>query len=256
LIGSLNSYSTAKGELTYRSNAKERFKTIEKFIEVLLSYIHNISDDEEKKMLTLLGSGADTKWLRFFQTIIHNNFPDYNPVELEDWRERQDEQLQDEGRKYGVVIEKRMKRLVLDKIQTIYKENWELEINSIKRECLKRAEEENERNYKEGLSKKNVVWTEMFNINDYKTIVEKYWTTKPDEVVEKLSFRTFEDDFSIDAGLGFHKKTDKTKWISYFNAHRNLWAHEGTKEKRLNREEVNFLHLIHKHFENLIESYK
>jgi DNA sulfur modification protein DndB len=33
-----------------------------------------------------------------------------------------------------------------------------------------------------------------------------------------------------------------------FSSLRNLWAHEGTKEKGLNQHEVDFLHSIHDHF--------
>jgi DNA sulfur modification protein DndB len=141
--------------------------------------------------------------------------------------------------------------MVLDKIKFLYKDDWELEINSIKRECSKRAEEENEKNYKEGLKKKNVQWTEMFNINDYKAIIEKYWTKTPEKIDEKIAFKTFEQQFSVDVGYGFHSKAEKIKWVSFFNSYRNLWAHEGTKEKRLNKEEVNFLEKINQHFETL-----
>lgn len=249
LIGSINSFLTDKGIADFSTSSKERFGLVEKYLKGLLDYIKAIPKEEEEKQLALLGSQADIKWLRFFQTIINSQFNDYEPVELIAWKEMHDEQLQDEGRKYGVTIEKHMKRIVLEKIQFLYKEDWELEINSIKRECMKRAEEENEKNYKEGLKKKNVQWTEMFNITDYKVIIEKYWTKVPSSEEEKLNFRTFEGDFAINVGHGFHSKPEKLKWISFFNSYRNLWAHEGTKEKRLNREEVQFLEAIHSHFE-------
>jgi len=248
LIGSLNAFITDKGLVNYNTTSKERFSEIEKYLKVLLDYLRIISKEEEQKQLALLGSTADTKWLRFFQTIVNSNFTDYEPTELVAWKEMHDEQLQDEGRKYGVMIEKNMKRIVLEKIQFLYKDDWELEINSIKRECLKRAEEENEKNYKEGLKKKNVQWTEMFNINDYKWIIEKYWTKVPENDIEKADFRTFEKEFAINVGYGFHSKPEKLKWISFFNSYRNLWAHEGTKEKRLNKEEVQFLEKVHSHF--------
>ena len=214
----------------------------------MLEYLKSISKEEEEKQFTFIGTGGDLRWLRFFQTIVNDAYPDYYPLELVDWKERQDERLQDEGRKYGVAIEKQMKRIVLHKIEYLYKENWELEINSIKRECSKRAEEENEKNYKEGLNKKNVQWTEMFNINDYKTIIEKYWTNVPNNNIEKVGFKPFQEEFSIDVGAGFHSKSEKIKWISYFNSYRNLWAHEGTKEKRLNKDEVGFLKKVYEHF--------
>jgi DNA sulfur modification protein DndB len=250
LIGNLNSFMAEKEEVDYNTTSKERFTKIEKYLKVLLDYLQVIPKEEADKQLALLGSTADTKWLRFFQSIVNSKFNEYEPAELIAWKEMHDEQLQDEGRKYGVTIEKHMKRIVLEKIKFLYKDDWELEINSIKRECLKRAEEENEKNYKEGLKKKNVQWTEMFNINDYKWIIEKYWTKIPESDSEKVNFKTFEHDFSIDAGFGFHSKAEKLKWISFFNSYRNLWAHEGTKEKRLNKEEVQFLETIHSNFEN------
>ena len=131
-------------------------------------------------------------------------------------------------------------------MQILYGEDWELEINSIKRECQNRAEQEMEKNYKEGLGKKNIPWTEMFNINDYKTIIEKYWSKTPEKA--DLSFITFEKEFSIDIGEGTGSRAKCLKWISYFNSYRNLWAHEGTKEKRLNKDEVEFIEKIHCHF--------
>ncbi len=247
LIGSLNTYLTEKGKLDIKSTPGERFEQMKLFIQSLLEYLSNIDKDEETKQLSILGSRADIKWLRFFQSIVNTKYPEYNPEELIDWKERQNEELQNEGRQYGVAIEKRIKMLVLDKLQFLFKEDWELEINSIKTACQARANAENEKNYKEGLSKKKVDWTEMFNINDYKKIIEDYWVKKPINKEEQAKFKTFENDFAIEIGIGKNKK-DMIKWLSHFNSYRNLWAHEGTKEKRLNREEVGFLEKIYKHF--------
>jgi DNA sulfur modification protein DndB len=249
LIGSLNKFLTEKGILNTDSIPKERFEGIEKYLASLLEHFKSINKEEEQKLLSHLGSTADLKWLRHFQMIINSYFNEYKPIELVDWMERQDEALQDEGRKYGVAIEKHMKKIVLQNIKLLFKENWELEINSIKRECLKRAEEEKERNYKEGLTPKEIHWTEMFNIFDYKDIIKKYWTKTPAENLNPIdNFKTFQQEFSIDIGEGFNSTAERIKWISRFNSYRNMWAHEGTKEKRLNREEVKFLEMIYSHF--------
>ena len=56
---------------------------------------------------------------------------------------------------------------------------------------------------------------------------------------------SFEQHFSIDIGHGFNSKADKIKWISFFNTLRNNWAHEGTKEKGLNKSDVELLIKIH-----------
>jgi DNA sulfur modification protein DndB len=246
LIGSLNSFETQKGHLNLRSTPTERFEAIEKYLNCVLEQIKNIDSKEEDNMLNAYGTGADVKWLRFFQTFVNRRFKEYDPVELIDWKERQDEALQNEGRKYGVDIEKYIKQRIIGKLNDLFGTNWDIEIGKIQRECENRAKEEIERQYKEGLGRRVISWTEMFTISDYKDIIEKYWTTSPDPKLAE--FKTFLDEFSIDVGHGFNSKKERIKWISLFNSYRNVWAHEGSKEQRLNREEVNFLKLIHEHF--------
>lgn len=247
LIDSLNKFLIDKNIITKSLEIEKRFPHIKIYLKTLLDYLKNeIPQDEKEKQLSLLGAGADTKWLRFFQSVINKKHSEYYPSELIDWNERQDEELQNKGRSMGIVIEKRMKTIVLDKMKKLYEDDWELEINSIKRECQSRAEQEMEKNYKDGLGRKKIDWTEMFNINDYKSIIEKYWTKTPD--IENSGFLTFEKEFTIDIGEGIGSKAKSLKWISFFNSYRNLWAHEGTKEKRLNKEEVNFIEGIYNHF--------
>lgn len=245
LIGSLNKYETSKGSIKVSTSPKDRFSAIEKYLKVFLDRLSRLDADERERLLGKLGSGAENVWLRSYQTFVHKKFSDFDPTELIDWRERQDDDLQSAGRKLGIKIERYMKGQIIKKLKKLFDENWDLEIGSIQRECDKRAREEQEKQYKDGLGRNNIPWTDMFFITDYKKIIEKYWTTQPKE--ESGVFTTFEDDFAIDAGFGFQSKSDKVKWISVFNSHRNLWAHEGTKEKRLNREEVKFLQSIHDH---------
>ena len=134
---------------------------------------------------------------------------------------------------------------MLEKLKTLFGSDWELEINSIKRACSNRAEEEKEKAYKNGLKVPETHWTEMFFVLDYKKIVEDYWGATPDS---EENFTTFSQEFSIDVGMGFNSKKDRTKWMMIFNQYRNLWAHEGSKEKGLNREEVQFLEKVHRSF--------
>ncbi len=86
-------------------------------------------------MLNYYGTGADTKWLRYFQTLVNNRFKDFEPIELIDWKERQDDALQEEGRKYGVEVERTMKHKVIEKLKQLFGENWDIEIGKIQREC-------------------------------------------------------------------------------------------------------------------------
>ena len=85
--------------MTKKSKPQERFDQMEQYLAALLEGINSISKAKEDSLLTLIGAGADVKWLRFFQSLINERFDEYNPKELIEWKERNDTNLQDEGRK-------------------------------------------------------------------------------------------------------------------------------------------------------------
>lgn len=247
LLGSLNIFETNKKNIDVLTSPDYRLNSVSKYIDVLMNKIRNLTKDDEDRLLSKLGQGAEIYWLRYFQFLINSAYPEFIPEGLSDWRERQDSALQDEGRKLGTGIEKFIKANIIDNLKILYKDDWELEIGSIQRECEKRAREEMEKRYKDNLPKEPISWTDMFVINDYKTIIEKYWSKKPEPL--QVDFKSFEELFSIDVGHGFNSKAERTKWISFFNSLRNNWAHEGTKEKGLNRGDVDLLNKIQNHFE-------
>ncbi len=243
LVGSLNRWLCVdKGLLSQHSTVPERLDSIEKFIVALVEALDEMSDDEFDSMSGSYGTSGEMYWFRTFQMLLHKRFQDFEPKELIKWKERQDSDLQDGGRSCGVEIERAIKRNLLQKLKRLFGRNWELEINSIKRKCLDRAEEEREKHYKEGLRNKSVDWTEMFTIMEYKSIIEKYWSRNAENDPD---FTTFSNDYSLDIGEGMNSKASSIKWLSRFNSLRNLWAHEGTKDKGLSREEVIFIKNIH-----------
>ena len=242
LIGSLLNFEAERsGSLLDVSN-DERFERIEKYLVALFETLKADEHVLSENLLGKLGTGAEIGWLRNFQNEIHKKFTEYAPPELDDWKERQNQELQDTGRNAGIEIERHIKRIVLSNLKTLFADFWELEIASIKRKCEERASEQMERNYKEGLGKTNIIWTDQFTLSDYKTIIEKYWVKKPEE--NPAGFHSFEEHFAVDTGHGFNSKAEKLKWFSRLNSLRNTWAHEGTKDKGLNLEEVEFLELI------------
>lgn len=242
LIGDLHAFEFNRGSISIKSDTEQRMEVIRKYLVVLFKSLQNINSEDAEILTVKLGSGAQTTWLRFFQEGVHNNFSDYNPPELQDWKERQDKALQTEGRELGTQIERHMKNFIIDQLKALFGDNWDIEIGAIQRECETRAKEQMEKNYKEGLGRHEILWTDQFFIKDYKKIIEKYWTKKPEN---QPNAESFEQHFSIDIGLGFNSKTEKIKWISIFNTLRNNWAHEGTKDKGLNKSEVETLLKIH-----------
>jgi DNA sulfur modification protein DndB len=248
LVGSINKYLCENGVVSIKTSSKERFEKCEKYLTVLMEAIRLLNKEEEDKILRIQGQGAEKDWLYFFQEKINDRLPEFTTKELIEWKERQDVGLQDKGRTYGVAIEKKMKSLILNNLKILFKENWDLEIGSIKRKCSDEADKEIEKQYKETGIRPKIDWTEMFMIYDYKKIITDFWTKMPSESVD--GFKNFHDLFSIDIGEKFNSTAERTKWISKFNSYRNVWAHEGSKERTLNKDEVMFLEKIYLHFYN------
>ncbi len=242
ILGSLIQFEYNNRRISSKLKPEDKFEVIQPYIVSLLTEINNLPDDDADKVLIVRGGGADTAWFMFFQSLINKVHPKFSPDDLIEWKERQDDNLQSEGRTLGIEIETYIKSTVIDKLKRLFGDNWDIEIGSIQRECQSRAREQIEKDYKEGLGRKNIEWTEMFFINDYKTIISKYWSKITEETHN--DFATFEQDFALDIGMGFNSKVEKLKWLSIFNSYRNLWAHEGTKEKRLNKKEVSMLKKI------------
>ena len=242
ILGDLHAFESARGTISIKSTTDQRIDVLDKYLATLFKALQSISPDDAEVLTGKLGSGAETTWLRIFQSYVHAKFDEYNPAELQDWRERQDKALQTEGRELGTNIERHMKHFIIDQLKALFGNNWDIEIGSIQRDCESRAKEQMEKNYKEGLGRQEIHWTEQFYIKDYKAIIEKYWSKKPDNAP---GAKSFEHHFSIDVGHGFSSKSDKVKWISLFNSLRNNWAHEGTKEKGLNKSDVELLAKIH-----------
>ncbi len=243
LVSSLNDYETDRGDVSHKTLPEERFASIEKYLNALMKELRNLPKEYQEYLRVKLGQSSGKVWFKHFQMMVNKNFPTYEPLDLVDWKERQDKELQNKGREIGVNIEKHIKNTVIGRLKELFGENWDIEIGAIQRDCEKRAKEEMEKRYRETNERVEILWTDQFFITDYKKIIEKYWTKESSDADE--GDKSFEQLFSIDVGFGFNSKSEKIKWLSLFNSHRNSWAHEGTKEKGLNKEEVDFLRKVH-----------
>ena len=240
LIGSAHQYLIDKGVLSKSSSNEDRQYEITKFIEVLCNYLQNKIKEEEKAYLKeVYGGGADVKWLRFYQQIIHYEIPDYYPLELIEWQEMQDSTLQEEGRKYGRNIVKQLRNDVIVHLKALYGEKWELEISPIKRACIDRAEKQKEKYYKEVGDEMELDWKDVMDVSEFKIIIERNWSKTNPNITD---FKSFEEKYSFDIGEGNHTKAEKTKWLSYLNSYKDLW---NSDNKRLTKAEVDRLKAIY-----------
>jgi DNA sulfur modification protein DndB len=239
LISDLRSFLIDTGDLYKSSSVVESADAITKYLKALMEGLLKLSDDEKEKMLSIQGARAETVWLRTYQDIINKEFPSYNPPKLIEWRETQDKQLQEKGRALGQSVITEIRGKVISQLKDLFGKHWDLEINSIKNVCTKRANDLMAKYHKEGVDFEEIDWTDMLEMSELKTIIERYWSK---EKLDVPSFQTFETLFSFDIGEGFSTKAEKTKWLSVLSSYKDLWSSDN---KGLNRSQVEKLETIH-----------
>ena len=103
-------------------------------------------------------------------------------------------------------------------------------------------------NHNLGIRDKTYVWTDYFQVLDYKKLIVKNWGKETDK--ETDDYETFQSKFSVDLGEGVRTQNLALTWIEKFNSFRKIVAHEGTKEIGLNLEEVDLLEEIYEQLTN------
>lgn len=122
---------------------------------MLFEALKTLTPEDAEVLTGKLGSSAEATWLRFFQGYIDNKFADYNKA------------LQTQGWEIATQIERHMKNFIITQLKALFGENWDIEIGTIQRECEVRAKEQMEKDYKDGLGRREIPWTEQFFIKDY-----------------------------------------------------------------------------------------
>ena len=234
LIGALNKHLIYTEKLKQKSTVTEQILAMSQYFNCLCAYLSNLPEEHRNTLFVVKGQGADTTWLYMFENAINEQFPDFEPSGLKEWKETKDEKLQQEGQAFGKQIEQILHERVLEKLQELYGEKWEQTIFDIKANCLKRMSVED-----------NTVdensWPDYMDANDYKEIIEKNWqSTKPNDE----EFVTFADEFSIQVSQddAFKSRRDRMRWLSDLISFRKSWT--SSKPKPLTRSQVDELHVI------------
>ena len=237
LVGSLNKHLIYSGQLNQKSTTDLQIQAMSPYFDVLADYLMNLPAEHRSTLFVVKGQGADTTWLHMFENSINEKYPDYQPDGLKEWKESQDENLQQEGQGYGKQIEQILHDRVLEKLQELHGEKWERTIFEIKAECLKRMSS----NLPDDSDFDESNWPDYLQTQDFKNIIEKNWMI-PKEDDE--TYVTFEEEFSIRISdeEPFKSRKDKLKWLNDLISYRNSWT--SPKPKPLSRAQVDELHLI------------
>lgn len=181
-----------------------------------------------------MGQGADTFWLRSFQNIINKQFPEYAPEELVEWKETQDQSLQNEGVERKADIRKQLRILLFARLEKVYGAKWLNNVAILKNAIEGRIIKEYGDNDDFDLSEYD--WRDYLEVSEYRDVIDK-----------NFSYQEFEEVFAINIGLAFKSKKDKLNWMSMIS------EPKGKKSSALTRSDLNRLELINTHLANFID---
>lgn len=133
-------------------------KQIEFYLDPLITYFNNVTQQERKDLRGVFGGGADTRFWRAFQRVIANDREDFKPEGLEEYWENQSKTFNVDSISYLREIEARVKNTIEKILIGQYVKDWE--IKGIPKAIYMRAKgEADEKNY------------ESVNANDEETAV-------------------------------------------------------------------------------------
>ena len=250
IVGSLNRYLTSKEKLNINSSVSERIIEFEPYLEYLLNTLSDLAlkNDDPYDILKVQGQAAERTWSMTFERIISKKFNGFMTDELIEFEETQDKQLQKEAKEYLDELERLIKKVTLNQMEDIFGDVWDLEISAIKKSCQNRAEDEKERIYKTEGIKKQINWTDMFNILDYHSMAVSNWTKEGEQ--KKITFQNLfslnTEEYIFNQGeevfeLGSISNKKSIDWFKKINNYRNSIAHSGSKSYRLIKKEVKFI---------------
>ena len=234
LLGSLHTYLIKINAINPQSSIPDRIAAITPYIQHLANSLNNLSDEDNRIIKGVLGQGADTFWLRSYQNIINKQFPEYAPEELVEWKETQDQSLQQEGAERKADIRKQLRTLLFARLEKVYGAKWLNNVAVLKNSVEGRIIKEYGDNDDFDLSEYD--WRDYLEVSEYRDVIDK-----------NFSYQEFEEVFAINIGLAFKSKKDKLNWMTLIS------EPKGKKSSALTRSDLNRLELINTHLANFID---
>lgn len=234
LLGSLHAHLIKTNVINPGAAIPERVSAISPYIQALAKRLNNLTEEENRSLKGALGQGADLFWLRTFQNFINQYDAEYSPEELIEWKETQDQTLQQEGAKRKEDIRKQLRVLLFERLEMVYGPRWQNNVAVLKNSVEGRIIKEYGEN--DNFEMSDYDWRDYMEVSEYKEVIDK-----------NFSYKEFEDVFAINIGMpSFRTKKDKLSWMSL------ITEPKGKKTSALTRSDLNRLELINRHLDNYI----
>ena len=239
LIGTLNKHLVKEGTIAQFANLHDRMEAINPYLSVLCDYLSNLPAIDENELRFIRGQQAERTWLCRFQNAIHKAYPEYNPDGLASWLVSQDTGLQQKGKELFDKIFVSLKKNVLDKLQDLYGESWESNVNDVRKECLKRIISLH--GDEDDFDLQEIEWTDAISLEDLKSIIEKNWSQTKEEDSLFIPFRK-EFAIPVPTGGAFNTKAEKLTWLTNLIKFQKVLA--DTKGKKLTPQQVDEMEYV------------
>lgn len=185
---------------------------VEYYMSPLLNHINKLTEEQRIELKSFYGGGAENKYLRYFQKVIHDSLTDFNPEGLEEYIENTTKEYNATSKEYIYAIEEKLKDVIAESLQEYYGDKWL--IKGLPKTTYKEAEKAaSDKNY-ELLSndeESDIEPWDCISLSDCKDIVvySRNWS----EIFESIITRP-ED-------LILSTKEQKTEWINTISKEQN-----------------------------------
>lgn len=185
---------------------------VEYYMSPLLNHINKLTEEQRIELKSFYGGGAENKYLRYFQKVIHDSLTDFNPEGLEEYIENTTKEYNATSKEYIYAIEEKLKDVIAESLQEYYGDKWL--IKGLPKTTYKEAEKAaSDKNY-ELLSndeESDIEPWDCISLSDCKDIV--VYSHNWSEIFESVITRP-ED-------LILSTKEQKTEWISTISKEQN-----------------------------------
>lgn len=185
---------------------------VEYYMSPLLNHINKLTEEQRIELKSFYGGGAENKYLRYFQKVIHDSLTDFNPEGLEEYIENTTKEYNATSKEYIYAIKEKLKDVIAESLQEYYGDKWL--IKGLPKTTYKEAEKAaSDKNY-ELLSndeESDIEPWDCISLSDCKDIV--VYSHNWSEIFESIITRP-ED-------LILSTKEQKTEWISTISKEQN-----------------------------------
>lgn len=185
---------------------------VEYYMSPLLNHINKLTEEQRIELKSFYGGGAENKYLRYFQKVIHVSLTDFNPEGLEEYIENTTKEYNATSKEYIYAIKEKLKDVIAESLQEYYGDKWL--IKGLPKTTYKEAEKAaSDKNY-ELLSndeESDIEPWDCISLSDCKDIV--VYSHNWSEIFESIITRP-ED-------LILSTKEQKTEWISTISKEQN-----------------------------------